>query len=93
MRWQDSEQLSLENTKTMRSSLLIASHVIVTCLSCDLQGVNMEIHSPRNTQAVELYYIEARRWQRSVYYPHKSVYLRNPLDISQYSSQQSLLHM
>ena len=59
MRWPDSEQLSLENTKTMRSSLLIASHVIVTCLSClscDVQEVNMEIHSPRNTQAVELYY-------------------------------------
>ena len=56
MRWQDSEQLSLGNTKTMRSSLLIASHVIVTCWSCDLQEVNMEIHSPRNTQAVELYY-------------------------------------
>ena len=36
--------------------IMIPSHVIVTCLSCDLQEVNMEIHSPRNTQAVELYY-------------------------------------
>ena len=53
MRWPDSEQLSLGNTKTMRSPLLIASHVIVTCVSCDLQEVNTDIHSPRNTQAVE----------------------------------------
>lgn len=33
-------------------------HVIVTCghMTLVLQDVTMEIHSPRNTQAVELYF-------------------------------------
>ena len=73
MRWPDSEQLLLGNTKTMRSSLLIASHVIVTCLSCDLQEVNMEIHSPRNTQAVELYYRGEKMAKVSILRPKISI--------------------